>query len=70
MTDVDLVNPFSGLNQKKKADGLVPLGDDLKKLFERVANKKRSDHEGVSTWDGGGRSVYSVRRFDKSEIQH
>ena len=39
VTDVDLVNPFSGLNQKKKADGLVPLGDDLKKLFERVANK-------------------------------
>jgi ATP-dependent Clp protease ATP-binding subunit ClpC len=36
---VDLVNPFSGLNQKKKADGLVPLGDDLKKLFERVASK-------------------------------
>ena len=39
VTDVDLVNPFSGLNQKKKADGLVPLGDDLKKLFERVASK-------------------------------
>ena len=39
VSDVDLVNPFSGLNQKKKADGLVPLGDDLKKLFERVASK-------------------------------
>ena len=39
VTDVDLVNPFSGLNQKKKADGLVPLGEDLKKLFERVASK-------------------------------
>jgi ATP-dependent Clp protease ATP-binding subunit ClpC len=40
ITEVDFVNPFSQMNQRKKPDGLVPLGDDLKKLFERMSAKE------------------------------
>ena len=58
VTDVDLVNPFSGLNQKKSGR-VGTVRRDLK-VIRTNRNRKRSDDEKVGAWDGGGRSVHRL----------